>query len=87
MMTGTSGRICLDLGQHLKAGHAGHVDVREDQDQRLLDGVGDARQRVRRRNGKIHHEALRAQIAPELLAEQRLDVGLVVDHKNQNAHV
>src|SRR5438876_6199643 len=24
---------------------------------------------------------------PELLAEQRLDVGLVVDHKNQNAHV
>jgi hypothetical protein len=30
---------------------------------------------------------LRAQVAPELLAEQRLDVGLVIDHKDQNAHV
>jgi len=30
---------------------------------------------------------LLTQVAPELLAEQRLDVGLVVDHKNQNAHV
>jgi hypothetical protein len=54
---------------------------------RRLDGIGDPRQRVRRRNRKIHHEALRAQIPPELLAEQRLDVGLVVNHKNQNAHV
>ena len=87
MMTGTSGRICLDLGQHLQPGHAGHVDVGQDQDQRLLDRAGDARQRVGRRIGKIHHEALRAQVAPELLAEQRLDVGLVIDHKNQNAHV
>ena len=53
----------------------------------LLDGVGNARQRVGGRNGKVHHETLRAQVAPELLAEQRLDVGLVIDHKNQNAHV
>jgi hypothetical protein len=26
------------------------------------------------------------QVAPELLAEQRLDVGLVIDHKNQIAY-
>ena len=84
---GHVGPHLLDLGQHLEAGHAGHVDVGQDQDQRLLDGAGDARQRIRRRNGKIHHETLRAQIAAELLAEQRLDVGLVIDHQNQNAHV
>jgi hypothetical protein len=29
---------------------------------------------------------LRAQVAAKLLAEQRLDVGLIIDHKNQNAH-
>jgi hypothetical protein len=29
----------------------------------------------------------RAQITPELLAEQRLRFGLVIDHKNQNAHI
>ncbi len=86
-MTGTSGRNCLDLGQHFQPGHAGHVDVGQDQDQRLLDRAGDAGQRIRRRIGKVHHETLRAQIAPELLAEQRLDVGFVIDHQDQNAHV
>jgi hypothetical protein len=30
---------------------------------------------------------LGAQITPELLAEQRLYVGLVIDNKNQNIHV
>jgi hypothetical protein len=87
MMTGTVGTDFPDPGQHFKAGHAGHVDVGKDQDQRLFDGVGDAHQRVGRRNSKIHHETLRAQVAPELLAKQRLDVGLVVDHKDQNVHV
>jgi hypothetical protein len=29
----------------------------------------------------------RALFTPELLAEQRLDVEFVIDHKNQNAHV
>jgi hypothetical protein len=28
-----------------------------------------------------------AQIPPELLAEQRLDVGLVVNHQDQYAHI
>jgi len=30
---------------------------------------------------------LHALFTPELLAEQRLDVELVIDHKNQNAHI
>jgi hypothetical protein len=30
---------------------------------------------------------LRAQIPAELLAEQRLDVGLIINHKHQHVHV
>jgi len=41
----------------------------------ILDGFCDARQSTRRRNGEVHDEALRTQITPELLAEQRLDIG------------
>jgi len=76
-----------DLGQHLQARHAGHVDVREDQDQRLFNRAGNARQRVVRRNRKVHHETLCAQVPAELLTEQRLDVGLIVNHKHQHVHV
>jgi hypothetical protein len=37
--------------------------------------------------GEIHHKALGAQIAAKLLAEQCLDIRLVIYHKNENAHV
>ncbi len=78
-MTGTSGRNSLDFRQHFKAAHAGHVDVGQDQDQRLLAGTA-IRARASVPNRKIHHEALRAQVAPKLLAKQRLDIGFVIDH-------
>jgi hypothetical protein len=71
----------------ISSGHAGHVDVGQDQDQRLLCRAGDASQRLSRRIGKLHHEALRAQVAPKLLTEQRLDIGFVVNHQDKNAHV
>jgi len=45
------------------------------------------RQRVRRRHGEIHHEALCAQVTPKLLSEQGFDVGLIIHHQNQYAHV
>jgi hypothetical protein len=86
MMTGTSGRS-PDPGQHFQAAHAGHVDIRQDQDQRLLDGAGNARQRVGRRQRKVHRETLRAQVAPEMLTKQRFDVRFVVDNQHQNVHV
>ena len=35
---------------------------------------------------KVHREAAGAKVAPELLAEQLLDVGLVVDDENEQAH-
>ena len=46
----------------------------------------DALQRRRRRLGEFHGETAGAQVAPELLPKQRLDVGLVVDHENEKAH-
>src|ERR1700730_3889932 len=35
---------------------------------------------------KLHREAVSAEIAPELLAKQHLDIGLVVDHQNKHIH-
>jgi hypothetical protein len=46
----------------------------------MLPRIADAGQRIGRRAGEIHDEALRPQIAAELLAEQGLDVGLVIHH-------
>ena len=87
MITGTSGRISLTLGSISSPVMPGMLmsDRIRISDCSMVDAI--ARQRIRRRIGKIHHETLRAQIAAELLAEQRLDVGLVIHHKNQNAHV
>jgi hypothetical protein len=36
---------------------------------------------------KLHSKPTRAQIAPELLAKQQLDVGFVVYHKNEQAQL
>ena len=52
-----------------------------------LAGVADALQRRGGRLRKFHREAAGAEIAPELLAEQQLDIGLVVDDENEQAHV
>ena len=50
-------------------------------------GVADALQRCKCRLSEFHREPARAQIAPELLAKQSLYIGLVVDHKNEKAHL
>ena len=41
-----------------------------------------------RRGGlsKFHDEPARTKVAPELLPEQHLDIGLIIDHKNKDAH-
>ena len=49
-------------------------------------GIGDALQRRGGGLRKLHREAPGAQIAPELLAEQHLDIGLIVNHENEQAH-
>ena len=87
MMTGTSGRAAARLRQHFEPAHAGHVDVGEDQDQRRVLGRGGAFRAPRPRYC-ANSMAKRAErhFAPELLAEQIGDVGLVVDDENQRAH-
>ena len=45
-----------------------------------------ALQRGRRRLGKFHGKPAGAQVAPELLAKQHFNIGLVIDHENEKTH-
>ena len=36
--------------------------------------------------GKLHREPASAEVAPELLAEQHLDIRLIVNHENERVH-
>ena len=87
MMTGTSGRNALTLGSISSPVMPGMLmsDRIRISDCSIV--AGNARQRVRRRIGKIHHKALRAQSRRNCWRNKRLDIGFVIDHKNQNAHV
>ena len=85
-MTGTSGRSSLRLGQEFKPAHPRHVDVGEDQDERTRRRIGDALKCRGGGLGKLHGEAAGAEVAPELLAEQHLDIRLIIDHENEQVH-
>ena len=87
MMTGTSGRSSLTLGSISRPLMPGMLISDRIRISDCSMGAGNARQRVGRRQGKVHRETLRAQVAPEMLTKQRLDVGFVVDNQNQNVHV
>src|SRR6266478_5551624 len=84
---GDVGSCCLGLRQKLKTGHSRHVDVGKDQDQRCTRRVTDQLKRAVCRLRKIHREAAVADVASELLAKQRLNIGLVVNNKNKQAHL
>ena len=87
MMTGTSGRISLTFGSISSPVMPGMLMSERIKISDCSRVPAISRQRVRGRMGEVHHKALCAQIAPELLAEQCLNIGFVIDHKNQNAHV
>jgi hypothetical protein len=36
---------------------------------------------------KLHRKTTRAEVAPELLAEQQFDIGLIINHENEKAQV
>src|SRR5271156_5971427 len=75
------------LWQQVQAAHPRHVDIREDQNERLTgDGV-DQLKRFGCRAREIHLEAAITNLAPELLAEQCLNVGFVIDHEDTRAHI
>jgi len=69
-----------DLPASLHSAHPRHVDIGQDQNQRGVAGGLNALQRRRCRLGKFHGETTAAQIPPELLAKQRLNIGFVIDH-------
>ena len=46
----------------------------------LVTGIGNALKGHRGRLSKLHREATGSKVAPELLAEQRLYIRLVIDH-------
>ena len=85
-MTGTSGRAALALGNSSRPLIPRHVDVGQDEDQRHACCIGDALKGGRCRLGKFHVEATSAEIAPELLPEQQLNIGFVIHDKNKKAH-
>src|SRR4029450_5935228 len=62
-------------------------DVGKDQDQRCTCRITDQFKRAVCRLRKIHREAAVADVASELLAKQRLNIGFVVNNKNKQAHL
>ena len=86
MMTGTSGRAALAFGNSSRPLIPGMLMSDRI---RINDAAAASLMRLRalfRRLCKIHREAVVAQVAPELLAKQRLDIGFVVNNKNKQAH-
>ena len=86
-MTGTSGRSALALGSSSRPLIPGML-----MSERIKISDAPAASAMRwsaiwGRLGKLHCKAASAEIAPELLAEQNLNVGLVVDHENDRVHV
>ena len=49
--------------------------------------IGDALKRHRGGLGKLHREPASAEVAPEVLAKQNLDIGLIIDHENERVHM
>ena len=52
----------------------------------VLDELDKELERAVARLGKFHSEAAGPQVMPELLAEQHLNIRLVIDHQYQQAH-
>ena len=49
--------------------------------------IGDTLKGRRGGLGKFHCEAVGAEVAPELLTEQNLHIGLIIDHENERVHM
>src|SRR5882672_6521397 len=82
---GNVGPLRAHLRQHFEPAHAGHVDIRQNQNQRRIGNLGGADQRRGRRWREFHCEASGTQVAAELLPEQGFNIGFVIDDKYVNA--
>src|SRR5947209_1092369 len=87
MITGTSGRAAFAFGKSSRPLMPGML-----MSERIRISEAPAASwmhcsRAARRLCEIHGEAAGAEVAPELLAEQHLDIGFVVDDENQKTHL
>ena len=87
MMIGTSGRIALALGRSSRPLIPGMLMSDGIRIRDFVPSIRNALNCHRRRLRKFHREATGAKFAPELLAEQRLDIRLVIDHENEQGQV
>ena len=87
MMTGTSGRAAFAFGRSSSPLMPGMLMSDRIRISEAPSGVADdARSASHGGLRELHREAPGAEVAPELLAEQRLDVRLVVDDEDEQAH-
>jgi len=54
--------------------------------ERSVSRIANALQCCWGRLGELHHEATYAEVPPKLLAEQHLDIRLIIDHENEQTH-
>src|ERR1700733_9842615 len=87
MMTGTSGRSALALGKSSIPLIPGMLMSERIKMSDTPAASGDALERHWGRLGKLHREAARAKVAPKLLAEQNLHIGLIINHENKRVHM
>ena len=86
MMTGTSGRAVLAFGNSSRPLIPGMLISDKIRMGEMAFRVAYIAQRRRRGLAEFHGKAAGAKVAPELLAKQRLDVRLVVDHEDERGH-
>src|SRR5262245_5636579 len=83
MMIGTSGRAALALGSNSRPVIPGIL--MSDSIKMIETSAASLMRRVAGL-GKLHRETTRSKITTELLSKQHLDVGLVINHKNEKFH-
>ena len=86
MMTGTSGRSVLELGKSSRPFIPGMLMSERIKDERYPRRIRNSLERHWGRLGEIHCKTASAEVAPELLAEQNLDISLIVNRENKQAH-
>ena len=85
MMTGTSGRRAFALGKSSRPLIPGML-MSESIKISDTPAASPMRSRAADAEGKLHGEPASAQVTPEVLPKQGLNVRLVVDHENKQTH-
>src|ERR1700738_1229682 len=83
-MIGTSGRRAFALGRSSRPLIPGML--MSDRIRMPVACIGDALKCHWGGLRKFHCEAVRAEVAPELLAKQHFDIRLIVNHENERVH-